>query len=51
MTYIDDLYAERYSRSSWWITPKPAPVDHDLAAAKRRRDAEDEARRVEREAS
>ena len=47
MTYIDDLWAERYRRSTWWKTPDPEPVDHEMRMLLRAAEVADEAAVVE----
>lgn len=43
MTYIDDLIEERFSRSTWWATPKrEVQPDDEITTRKRRKDAERE---------
>lgn len=30
--YLDDLYAERYSRPTWWKTPPTEPTNYPMRA-------------------
>lgn len=31
MTYLDDLYAERFGKPRWWTTPKKTAEEEDAA--------------------